>query len=347
MTRRPCRGILFLLLSAAGAVSCGGDKNPDGATSPPSSSFTPVLSWVKVSVSPLTVEVGRTASATAEAFDQNGGAFSAPPFSFTSSSPGVATVDPAGTIKALAPGAVTITASGGGKEASRDISVIPVVVARVEVSPTTLSLDPGATGLLTALLFDARDSTISGRSVSWTSSDTAVAVVNQAGRATARRSGRVKLTASSGDRFAASVLTVAGTDSTAVDLLISFAVPAPGEIVGDTLEVYANVSSSQPIARAEAFFDGITLPLVKVPAGALGGALLWHCIFDIAAVRYGEYHVLVTATGARGVTATDSVRFVRNPLANEGGSAAPTRKNKLVAPTVPPRSPRGNPAGKP
>ncbi len=341
MTSRPCRCIVFLLLTAAGALSCSGGQGSDGVTSPPSSSFKPVLSWVKVSVSPLSVEVGQTASATAEAFDQNGGAYSAPPFSFTSSSPTVATVDPTGTIKAVAPGAVTITAAVGGKEASRDITVVPVVVARVEVSPTTLALDPGATGLLTARLFDARDSTISGRSVSWASSDTVVVVVNPAGRVTARRGGRVKITASSGDRFAAAVLTVAGSDGAAVDLLISFAVPAPGEIVGDTLEVYANVTSSQPIARVEAFFDGITLPLVKARAGALGGTWLWHGIFNIAAVRYGQYYVLVTATGAHDVTATDSVRFERNPAKSGGGSAAQGRTNKLVAPTVPPRPQRG------
>lgn len=346
--RATCPVGRLLALALAGVLACGqGGGDRAGVTTPPSASFKPVLSWVKVSVSPLSVEVGQTATATAEAFDQNGGVYSAPPFSFTSSSPTVAPVDPAGTIKALAPGAVTITAAVGGKEASRDITIIPVVVTRIEVSPTTLALDPGATGNLVVQLFDARGGTIAGRSVSWTSSDTSVAVVNPAGRVTARRSGRAKITASSGDRFASAILTVSGADIPAVDLVVSFARPAPGEIVGDTLEILANASSSSPIALVEAIFDGTRLPLVKVPAGALGGTWLWHGIFFIATVHFGKYYVVVTATDLATATATDSVLFERDPVKKGGGSAGESKKNKLVAPVVLPKPFRGSLRGNP
>ncbi len=350
MTRRPCRCIVFLLLTAACALSCGGGRGSDGVTSPPSSSFKPVLSWVKVSVSPVVVEIGKTATATAEAFDQSGGPFNAGSFTFTSSAPTVATVDASGTVRGVVAGAVTVTAAVGGKEASRDITVVPVFVSRVVVSPVLLNLDPGDSATLVATLYDASGAVLVGRTVTWTSSDTTAVVVTTAGRVTARRAGRAKISATNGERSDAAVVNVTGTVAAAGDLVISFAVPAPGAIVGDSLEVFANVSSSQPLARVEASFQGTTLRLVLKPVPPKGG-LFWYGLFEIATVRFGKYYVLVTATDMRNATATDSVLFERNPRLKGGGAAGPGRTNKLVAPTVVPtvtrRRPRGHLTGNP
>ena len=165
----------------ASALSCGG-AGRDGVTSPAATAFTPVLSWVKVSVSPLNVEVGKSATATGEAFDQNGGSFNAGAFAFTSSAPAIASVDAGGRVTGVAPGAATISASVGGKSASHEVTVVPVAVAYIKVAPDALTLDPGAAATLTATLFDAAEGVLAGRAVSWSSSDSTVARVNSAGR---------------------------------------------------------------------------------------------------------------------------------------------------------------------
>lgn len=295
-----------------------------------------MLSWVTVSVSPLLVEVGKTGLATGAAFDQNGAPFGAAAFTYSSSAPLVAAVDVSGTIRGLAPGTAVITAATAGKTASHDVTIVPVAVARVQVSPALLNLDPGDSTTLVVTMFDADGAVLTGHGVTWTSSDTTTVVVTNDGRALAIKPGRAKITAASGDRSDAAVVTVRG-EADAGDLVISFAVPAPGEIVGDTLEVYANVSSTQPIAQVVAMFNGVALTLVKVPAGALGGSWLWYGSFDISTVRFGLYYVLVTATDARGATVTDSVLFERDTRKKGGGSLGPEKKDKVVAPSEPPK----------
>ena len=349
-THRRFGGLLALTL--AGVVACGqGGGDRSEVTSPPSSSFTPVLSWVKVSVSPLIVETGRTATATGEGFDQSGASFNAGVFAFTSSAPAIASVDAAGTVTGVAPGVATITASAGGKSATRDVTVVPVAVAYIKIAPDALTLESGASASLVATPYDATEGVLTGRALAWSSSDTMVAVVNSVGRVSARAAGRAKITVGADNRFAFAVVSVTGGVEPAGDMLISFAVPRPGALVGDTLEVYADVSTSQLIARVEAIFNGVSIPLVKVPAGALGGSWLWHGVFDISGVHFGEYYVLVTATDARHFVSTDSVLFERNPVKKAGGGAGPGKTNKLVAPVVAPavlpRRPRGIQVGKP
>lgn len=334
----------------ASALSCGGGGS-NGATSPAAPAYTPVLSWVKMAVSPLIIEVGTTAIASGEGFDQNGATLNAGAFAFTSSAPAVASVTAAGTVTALSAGVATITASLGGKSAARDVTVVPVAVVAITMMPEALTLDSGTSATLAATLYDAGERVLTGRVVAWSSSDTMVAVVNPAGRVTARRPGRAKITAAADNRFAAAVVSVPGAVENAGDMLISFAVPQPGALVGDTLEVAANVSTIQSIASVQAIFNGVAQPLVKVSVGALGGSWLWYGSFDISAIHFGPYYVLVTATDARGFTTTDSVLFERDPVKKGGGAAGPGKTNKLVAPVAAPitaqRRPRGHLRGLP
>ena len=184
------------------SLSCGGGGSQTAAISGPRGSFTPVLSWVKVSVSPLTIEVGKTGMATPQASTRNGGPFGAIAFAFTSSAPEVASVDATGTIRGVAPGTAAITAASGGKEASHDVTVVPVVVARVVVSPALATLDPGTTVSFAVELFDAAGAEVAGREVSWSSSDTSVAVITAEGLVTARSAGRAKITAAVDAQYA-------------------------------------------------------------------------------------------------------------------------------------------------
>jgi hypothetical protein len=130
-------------------------------------------------------------------------------------------------------------------------------------------------------------------------------------------------------------------------MLVTIGIPAPGEIVGDTLEVFASVRSSQPLVRVEAHFQGVTIPMEERRVGFFGQGIIWYALFNIEAVRFDTYYVAVSAVDVNDEVAADSVLFERNPRIKGGVGANPEKKNKLVAPAVSPRRPRGSLIGRP
>jgi len=74
----------------------------------------------------------------------------------------------------------------------------PAPVASAGVSPATLSQIPGATQQLVATLKDASGNVLTGRTITWTSSNEAVATVSTGGLETAVAAGSATITAASG-----------------------------------------------------------------------------------------------------------------------------------------------------
>src|SRR5205823_10069444 len=75
-------------------------------------------------------------------------------------------------------GATTITATSEGQSGTATVSVTTVPVASVTVSPTTVSVQAGQTVQLTATPKDANGTALSGRTVTWASSNVGVATVS-------------------------------------------------------------------------------------------------------------------------------------------------------------------------
>jgi hypothetical protein len=73
----------------------------------------------------------------------------------------------------------------------------PAAVASVSVTPLSDTLLPGATAQFAATPRDAAGNPLSGRAVSWTSSNTTVSTVSSAGKATGMTPGAVTITATS------------------------------------------------------------------------------------------------------------------------------------------------------
>jgi len=103
---------------------------------------------------------------------------------WTSSAPLVATVDSAGTVRALAPGRATITAVVEGKSGRAQVDVrapkVPVTkpapVASVVLTPATVSVPVGGSVTLTAVPQDSRGAALTDRQVNWSTSGPAVTV---------------------------------------------------------------------------------------------------------------------------------------------------------------------------
>lgn len=174
-------------------------------TAPPA----PVAS---VTVTPQTTSLspGQTAQLSATPRDAQGAALTNRTVTWTSTSTAVATVSPAGLVTALAVGGpVTIVASSEGQDGTAIVTVIPPPVASVTVAPSSPALTPNAVVQLTPTLRDAQGSLLTDRSVTWSTSNAAVATVSGSGLVTAVSvGGPVTITATSEGQSGSAVVTV-------------------------------------------------------------------------------------------------------------------------------------------
>lgn len=126
---------------------------------------------------------------------------------WTSSNASVATVDADGNVSAVKSGMAKISASADGVAATCEVTVLAKVipVSSVTLDHTSLNLTKGQSETLTATVnpSDATD-----KAVTWTSSDSFVASVDQNGKVTAANGGNATITATAGGQFATCSITV-------------------------------------------------------------------------------------------------------------------------------------------
>src|SRR5437773_589908 len=105
--------------------------------------------------------------------DAGGTPLSGRTVTWSSSNTTVATVSNSGLVSGVTPGTATITATSEGKSGTSSITVTNVPVASVDVTPPSASVQAGQTVQLTATPRDAGGNPLSGRTVTWSSSNTA------------------------------------------------------------------------------------------------------------------------------------------------------------------------------
>src|SRR5438128_855806 len=167
----------------------------------------PVAS-VGVTPATATVQTGLTVQLAATPQDANGAALSGRTVSWSSSNTSVATVSSSGLVSGVTPGSATITATSEGKSGTSSITVTNIPVATVSVSPPTASIQQGQTVQLTATLKDASGNTLSGRTVTWSSSNISVATVSSSGLVSAVTPGSATVTAASEGKTGTASITV-------------------------------------------------------------------------------------------------------------------------------------------
>ncbi len=140
----------------------------------------PVAS-VTVSPASASVQAGQTVQLTATLKDANGNVLTGRTVTWSSNSTTVASVNSSGLVTAKVAGSATITATSEGKSGTSSITVTPVPVASVTVAPASGSVAVGSTLQLTATPKDANGNPLSGRVITWSSSDGTVATVNGSG----------------------------------------------------------------------------------------------------------------------------------------------------------------------
>ena len=192
---------------------------------------------------------------------------------WTSSDPAVATVD-GGKIEAVKEGSATITAKAGDKTATCKVTVEKNVIAveSVELDKTEVELTEGDSVTLTATVKpdDATD-----KSVTWTSSDPAVATVD-GGKIEAVKEGSATITAKAGEKSATCQVTVKKTviavesvelDKTEVELTEGDSVTLTATVKpDDATDKTVTWTSSDP---AVATVDGGKIEAVKEGAATI------------------------------------------------------------------------------
>jgi len=155
-------------------------------------------------------------------------------------------------------GTLNVDAVFGALSNSVNKTTLRKAVASVAVNPTTASLAAGATRQFTATVKDNRGNTLTGRTITWSSSKTTVATVSSGGLATAKAAGTATITATSETVKGTAVLTVTGA-----------AVTNPGAVTD--LAVSGTTASSATLSFTEVS-NGAGQPAsyeVKFAAGSL------------------------------------------------------------------------------
>jgi uncharacterized protein YjdB len=220
------------------AVSEGVSGQATVAVTPPPP--TPIATVI-VTLSPSAVVAGQTAQASATLEDSSGNPISGRVVTWQSSNAAVATVDPVGTVKAIASGNAMIKASSEGKSNASALSVsapAPIPVAVVSVTPSSASLQVGATVQLSAATRDANNNVLTGRVIGWSSGNSAIATVSSSGLVTAKGAGSVSITAASEGQTGLATVTV-NPAAPAPVATVSVAPASSNVLVGATVQLSA------------------------------------------------------------------------------------------------------------
>jgi hypothetical protein len=140
--------------------------------------------------------------------DRNGHPVDGVTLIWQSTNDGVATVDASGLVRAHAPGVVSIIGRAGGVADSLRLTVSGQP-ATVTLTPADTTIDLGGTAQLRVTISDAFGSPLA-TSVTWSSTNPAVAAVDSFGRVTGLMGGNAQIEAVSGGARGIAVIRVAG-----------------------------------------------------------------------------------------------------------------------------------------
>jgi uncharacterized protein YjdB len=199
----------------------------------------PPVASVRLQPDRADVTVGATLQLSASALDDQGAAMPDRAIAWTTSNPGVASVNGSGLLTGVAAGTATITAASEGKSSNATVTVSQVV-ARVDVNPASVSLQAGQSRQLVATPRDPKGNVVTGRTVVWSSDNSAIATVN-GGNVTTSKTGVATITATvDGVKGTAKITVTPGAVAT-----VTVTAPSNNVNVKATLQLTATAMDDQ------------------------------------------------------------------------------------------------------
>ena len=190
------------------ALGCAPEHRGNTFTEPPPPPATPALTSLAVTLPVPTLLAGQTMTATATGVDQYGAAIATGAVAWSTASTAIATVNASGLVSAVASGQTQVIATASGKTAQAPVTVGLIPVATVSVAPLTQTIVVGATVQLTATTRDAPNNVLTGRVVTWGTSNQTKATVDANGLVTGVAAGTANITATSEGKSGAAQITV-------------------------------------------------------------------------------------------------------------------------------------------
>jgi uncharacterized protein YjdB len=173
----------------------------------------PTTSVAAVAVTPpsatLAVGEARTFVATPRAAD--GSTITGRTVTWSSASPGIATVSANGVVTGVGSGTTQILAQVDGITGTSTVTVQRIPVSAVQVTPPSASVPTGSTTQLAATPRDAGGNALAGRTVTWSSDNNAVATVTSDGRVLGVAPGTTTVRATSEGVTGTATVTVTAT----------------------------------------------------------------------------------------------------------------------------------------
>gem|GEM_PF-434847 len=285
-----CALLTGMVALGASGCSIGSDTGPV------------LVAGLVISPSAASVVAGTTLQFTAAPRDVNGKVLTDRAVHWSVSSTGTASIDDLGLLTAIAPGSVTVVAKSEGQSISAEVSVLPVPVASVAVSPTTASVVAGATQQLLATPLDAAGNPLTARLLTWTSSAPSLATVDAVGLLTALAPGVVQISASSEGHTGSATITVTPGGAGPIVTAITPATLQPGTTVTITGVGLSNTNTGNVVT-----IGGVVAPIVTATNTQL--------TVGVPCVESGNAAVRVTTNGIAGPSLTRLVQVTRQSLA--------------------------------
>jgi trimeric autotransporter adhesin len=276
----------------------------------------PVASLV-ITPPQASVLVARTTQLSAQPLDATGTLLTGRTITWSSSDVTVARVDAAGLVTGVAPGAATIVATSEGRSAQSAVTVALPPVQSITVSPTRDTLAVTGGRQFTAVVRSADGTVLTGRTIAWSSSNVAVAIVSATGAVTALTPGTVTITASSEGRSATATLVVLARLASAVTVTPGVASLIAGTTLALATQITddaGNVLTGRPVS-----FSSEAPAVASVSAAGV-----------VTAVTPGTTRIVVASEGKTGFS---TIQVVPVPVATL--ELTPTSGALLIGETLP------------
>lgn len=292
------RLLLYPTALAVGVAACGGDGS--GRLTDPDDD-TPTLETVTISPSQASAAaIGATVAFGATARDGDGQIMTDVTFSWSSTDGSVATVAADGTATAEGDGTAEIVVSASGRADTAAIQVQQAVDS-IQVAPESVTVPAGDTAQLAATPVDANGHTVSAAQVSWSSSNSSVATVDEDGTVTGESGGTATVTASAAGRSDEVDVTVEESgDSGNQPPTVEIQSPSEGATFEAGESVQFQGSGDDPEDGALA---GADLVWYSNLAGQIGTG----SSFSTSGLSEGQHTVTLTGTDSDGLSASASV----------------------------------------
>lgn len=286
---------------------------------------------IELSSNSTSLDVGQSTQAVATLRDAQGNVLSGQTVTWTTVDATIATVSSSGLIKAQSGGSVAIIASSGGVSGSLAVTVKTpeaAAVATVTVSLAPTAIQGGQTSDATVTLKDVNGNVLTGRTITYSSSNVTVASVGAGGTVSGISTGEAVITATSEGKIGKAVLRVSSGSPTIDRVIVSASPTTLGVGASTQASAVAVDASGNPVGGTFTWKSSNPAVVAVTSTGKLTAVAAGNSTISAEVTTTGT-------TGTLGITSSStasvSVASVSVTLASSSIAAGQTTQATATA----------------